>query len=131
MDVTPSKRSQVFALRQHSGLFIRQIADRLGIAKSTLGRIVNTANEDDDISIHYRGRCGRKRKTKSHDDKMIIRNSFKSPWKTSRGLQSDLATSGVFFDPSIIRRRLLASEKITRKPTKKQFLTTKMKKKRL
>ena len=62
---------------------------------------------------------------------MIIRNSVKSPWKTSKELQSDLATSGVFCDPSIIRRRLLASGKITRKPTKKQFLTTKMKKKRL
>ena len=46
MDITPSKQSQVVALRQHSGLFIRQIADRLGIAKSTLERIVNTANED-------------------------------------------------------------------------------------
>ena len=46
-------------------------------------------------------------------------------------LQSDLATLGVFVDPSIIRRRLLASKRIARKPTKKQLLTTKIKKKRL
>ena len=30
---------------------MRQIADRLGIAKSTLGRIVKAADEDGDISI--------------------------------------------------------------------------------
>ena len=72
MDVTPSKRSQVVALRQHSSLSIRQIADQLGIAKSSVGRIVKAADEDGDISIHRRRRCGRKRKTTSHDDKMII-----------------------------------------------------------
>ena len=119
MDVTPNKRSQVVALRQHSGLSIRQIANRLGIAKSTVGKIAKAADEDGDISIHCRGRCGRKRKTTSHDDKMIIRNSIKSPWKTSKELQSDLATSGVLVDPSIIRRRLLDSRRIGRKPTKK------------
>ena len=62
---------------------------------------------------------------------MIIRNSLKSPWKTSKELQSDLATAGLLVDPSIIRRRLLALKRIVRKPTKKQLLTTKMKKKRL
>ena len=109
---------------------ITQIVDRLGIAKSSVGKIVKMADEDGDISIHRHGRCGRKRKTTSHDDKMIIRNSIKIPWKTSKELQSDLATSGVLLYPSIIRRRLLASGRIARKPTKKQLLTTKMKKKR-
>ena len=60
MDVIPSKQSQVVALKQHSGLSIRQIADRLGIAKLAVGRIVKAA--DGDISIHRRGRCGKKRK---------------------------------------------------------------------
>ena len=62
MDVTSSKRSQVVALRQHSSLAIRQIADRLGIAKSTIGRIVKVADEDDGIIIHRRGKCGKKGK---------------------------------------------------------------------
>ena len=53
----------------------------------------------------------------------------KSPWKTCKELQSDLATSGVLVDPSIFLRRLLASGRIARKPTKKQLLTTKMKNK--
>ena len=95
MDVTPSKRSQVVALRQHGDLSIRQIADRFGLDKSTVGRIVKAADEDGDISIHCCGRCGRKRKNTSHDDKMIIRNSIKSPWKTSEELRSHIATSRV------------------------------------
>ena len=131
MDVTPSKLSQVVALRQHSGLSIRQTADRWGIAKSTVGRIVKATDEDGDISIYYRKRCERKRKTTSHNDKMIIRNSIKSPWKTSKESQSDLATSGVLIDPSIICKRLLASGRIARNPTKKQLLTNKIEKKRL
>ena len=101
------------------------------MAKSTVGRVMKAADENGDISIHRRRRCGRKRKTTSHDDKMIIRNSVKSPWKTNKELQSDLATSGVFLDPSIIDKRLLASGSIARKPNKKQLLTTKIKKKRL
>ena len=59
---------------------------------------------------------------------MIIRNSIKSPWKTSKELQSDLATSAVLVDPSIFRRRPLASGRIARKPIKKQLLAIKMKK---
>ena len=51
--------------------------------------------------------------------------------ETSKKLQSDLATSVVLVDPSIISRRLLASGRIARKPTKKQFSIIKMKKKRL
>ena len=62
---------------------------------------------------------------------MIVINSVKSSWKTSKESQSDLATSGVFANPLIIGRRLLASGRIARKPTKKQLLTTKMKKKKL
>ena len=122
LHVTPSKvKSQVVAVRQHSGLSIRQVTDRLGIAKSTVGRIVKAADEDDDINIHRRERCERKRKTTSHDNKMIIRNRFKSPWKTSKELQSDLATAGYLADPSIIRRRLFRQEGLQENPPKSNF----------
>ena len=46
MDVTPSKGSEVVALSQHSALSIRQIADRLGIVKSSVGRIVKATDEN-------------------------------------------------------------------------------------
>ena len=41
-----------------------------------------------DVNIHCRGRCGRKRKTIASEDKMIIRNNVKAPSKTCRELQS-------------------------------------------
>ena len=118
MSVTLSKRSQVVALRQHRGLSIKQIADQLGLAKSTVGRIVKAEDENDDFSIHRRGRCGRKRKTTSHGDKTVIRNSIKSPWKTSKELQSDLATSGVLVDCSIIAEGSLPQRRLQGNPSK-------------
>ena len=77
MDVVPSKQYQVIALRQYSSL--SKIADQLGITKLTVERILKAADEDGDICIHCCGRCGKKRKTISHYDKIIIRNSVKSP----------------------------------------------------
>ena len=65
-----------------------------------------------------------------HDNKVIIRHSVKSSWKTGKELQSNIATSGVLINRSIIQRRLLASG-LQGKVPKKQLLTTKMKKKRL
>ena len=53
------------------------------------------------------GQYGRKRKTMSRDDKMILQNSFKDPWKTSKDVQRDLATARVNVDLSTQRKRLL------------------------
>jgi len=84
-----------------------------------------------DVNICCRRRCGRKKKTTSSDDEMIIRNSVKAPWNTSRGLQSDLTVSGVILDPSTVRKRLLTAGRLARKPSKKQLLTTAIMKNRL
>ena len=51
------------------------------------------------------GRCRRKRKMTSRDDKMILRNSFEDPRKNSKDLQRDLATAGVSLDSSTVRMR--------------------------
>ena len=59
MDVIPSKRYQVVALRQHSSL--SKIADQLGITKLTVERLLKAAHEDGDICIHCCGRCGKKK----------------------------------------------------------------------
>ena len=118
MDVIPRKRSQVVALRKHTSLNVRAIGERLGIAKSIVGRIVKRAEDVSDVNIHRRGRCGRKNKATAHDDKMIIRNSVKALRKRSQELQRDLATSGVIIDSSTIRKRLLSAGRIARKPSK-------------
>jgi len=89
------------------------------------------AESANDVNIHRRGRCGRKRKTTASVVNMIIRNTVKAFWKTSRELQSDLAVSGMILDPSTIRKRFLTGVRIARKPRKKQLLTPAVMKKRL
>ena len=76
----------------------------------------------------WRGQCERKRKTISHDDKMILQNSFKDLWKTSKDLQKDLAAAGVYVDLSTVRKQLLEAGRKARSPCKKQLLTVATKK---
>lgn len=131
MDITPKKRASIVALRKHSGLSIRQISEKMNVAKSTVGDILKRNEDTGEPSTLRRGRCGRKRKTTPHDDKVIIRNSVKDPKKTSVDLLRDLSSAGVNVSSSTVRRRLLEVGRVGRKPQKKQLLTSVMKKKRL
>lgn len=131
MDITPRKRASVLALKTHASLSIRQIATKLNISRATVGRIVKRGIETGDCSVLRHGKCGRKRKTTSYDDKLIVRNSVKDPRKTSKDLQRDLAAAGVHVDSSTVRRRLLEVGRTARRPLKKQLLTDAMKRKRL
>ena len=78
-----------------------------------------------------RDQCGRKRKTTSRDDKMILQNTFKDLRNTSKDLQRNLATVGVNVDSSTVRKRLFEAGRKARSPCKMQLLTVAMKKKRL
>ena len=40
MDITPRKRAQVMALRQHTGMSIRKIENELNLSKSRVGGIL-------------------------------------------------------------------------------------------
>jgi len=131
MDVTPRKRASVVALTKHTSLSIRQIATKLNLTKSTVGRIAKRAKDTGDCSTLRHGKCGRKRKTTPHDDKIIVRNSLKDPKKTSKDLQRDLASAGVHVASSTVRKRLLEVNRPARRPVKKQLITNNMKKKRL
>ena len=131
MDLTPRKRAKIVALSKLAKKSVREIGKELGIPKSTVGRIVKRSNDNDDVTVKRRGRCGRKRKTTARDDQMIIRNSVKNPRKTSVDLKRDLSAAGVNVDSSTIRRRLIERGRLARRPKKKQLLTPIMKKKRL
>ena len=63
MDLTPRKRAKIVALSKHAKKSVREIGKELGIPKSTVGRIVKRSNDNDDVTVKRRGRCGRKRKT--------------------------------------------------------------------
>ena len=130
MDITPRKRAKVVALREHTQMTIRKIGEELNLTKSTVGRILKMREDRSDVTTsNRRGRCGRKRKTTTHDDRMILRNSLKDPKKTSKDLQRDLAMAGVDIDSSSVRKRLVQAGRIARRPRKKQLLTDVMEKK--
>lgn len=78
-------------------MLVREIASKLRLTKSTVGRIIKnevTGNQ----GVERRGRCGRKRKTNAYDDKILLRNSVKDPQKTSQDLQRDLLAAGMHID---------------------------------
>ena len=131
MDITPRKRAQiVVALRQHSNMIKRKIVEKQNMSKSNVGRILKIMDTNRDVTkTKKRGQRGRKRKTTSRDHKMILQNSFKDLRKTSKDLQRDLATTGVYVDSLTLRKRLLEVGRKARSPCKKQFLTVAMKKK--
>ena len=83
MDITPRKRASIAALRTHTKLTVRQISDKLGVPKSTVGRIVNRLNNTGDVGVLRRSKCGRKRKSTAYDDKVLLRNSVTNSRKTS------------------------------------------------
>ena len=123
------KRARIVALRQHSNITIRKIGEELNVSKSSGGRIFKMMDTSGDVTKTKRhGRRGRKRKTTSRDDKMILQRSFKELRKTSKSLQRDLATAGVNVDSSTVRKRLLEAGRKTRSPCKKQLLAVAMKK---
>jgi hypothetical protein len=75
------------------------------------------------------GKWGRKRKTTPRTDQLILRNSRLHPTMTSKDLQRDLLTSGVYFDGSTVQRRLLEVWRKAREPIKKKLLTPAVKQK--
>ena len=96
------------ALREHTHMTIRKTGDELNLTKSTVGRILKMREDRSDVTTtNRRGRYGRKRKTTTHDDGMILRNSLKDPRKTSKDLQRDLAMAGVDIDSSTLRKRIV------------------------
>ena len=110
---------------------IRKIGEELNLTKSTVGRIVKMREDRSDITnTNRRGRCGKNRKTTTHDDR-ILRNNLKDPRKTSKGLHRGLAMAGVDINSSTLRKRLVQDGRIARSTRKKQSLTDVIKKKRL
>lgn len=94
-------------------------------------RIINQKKNHGTISPQRKGHCGRKSKTSSKDDGIMLRNSKVNPQKTSLDLKKDLEASGVRISDSTVRRRLLECGRKARRPVRKQLLTEVMKKKRL
>ena len=107
MDVTYRKHASIVFFRKQANMSIRQIANKLNTAKSTVGEIVKRAEGKSNPGTLRKGRCGAKPKTTPYDDKVIIRNSVKNPKKNSKDLQRNMTSAGVNICSSTISRRLL------------------------
>ena len=80
MDITRRKKAQIDALRQHSITTIRKIEEMLNVSKSNVGQIFKMINTNCDVTkTKKRYLCGKKGKTTSLDNKLILQNTFKTP----------------------------------------------------
>lgn len=100
------------------------------MAKSTVGKIVKRFEDTSEHSTLHRGKCERKCKTTSQDDKAIIRNSVMDPKKPSKTFRA-MSSAGITVLSLTVQQSLLGVGRIARKLVHKQLLTSAMKTKRL
>ncbi|KAG5857000.1 hypothetical protein ANANG_G00013880 [Anguilla anguilla] len=83
---------------------IRDIAEKLGVSKSTVWYIVKKQERTGELSNSKRS--GRPRKTTVSDDKRILSIVKKKPFSTAEQIKNTLQDVGVDVSKSTIRRRL-------------------------
>jgi transposase len=129
-DLSKEVKAQIIALHQHTVKTTRQIAEDLGLSKSTVARIIKQYDDTGSYESH-RDNCHRPRKTNERDDRVLIRLSKENPKASSSTLAEDLdAFHGIHIDASTVRRRLLENDRPAYRPIKCQILTPDMKKRR-
>ncbi|XP_071034948.1 uncharacterized protein [Parasteatoda tepidariorum] len=121
MDISPRKRIRIVTLSQHTSMTVRDIAETVGVGKSSVSRIIHMQKNLGTVSPKRKSKCGRKRKTTPRTDQFLLRNSKMHPLKTSTDLQRDLSATGVSIDASTVRRRLNEAGRIARKPIKNSY----------
>uniref|UniRef100_A0A3B5Q0B9 Transposase n=2 Tax=Xiphophorus maculatus TaxID=8083 RepID=A0A3B5Q0B9_XIPMA len=87
---------------------IREIADMLGVAKSTVGYILRKKEFTGELGNSKRP--GRPRKTTVVDDRRILSLVKKNPFTTSTEVQNTLREVGVSVSKSTVKRRLHESK---------------------
>lgn len=129
-DITPRKRAKVEILLKHS-ITVAEIAKEIGVSKRSVYRLKQKLASNKSFSPNRVGKCGRKRKTSTRDDSLLIRECKKNRKGTSKELQGIMEQSGIQISSSTVRRRLFQAGLRACRPLKKQKLTKQMKQKRL
>lgn len=131
MDISPKKRSKIITLREHTTKTLQDIADECNVSLSSVKRILRLRKETGSVEVQRTGKCGRKKKTSTSEDRLLVRKSVANPKLSAVDLARDLKEGGKDVHVTTVRRRLLAAGLRARRPPKKQLLTAAMKKKRL
>jgi transposase len=127
VEVTPKKRAVCVALK-NEGLSYREIADRVGISKSSVDRAIQLVKETGQYSS--RKRSGRPPVTTKREDSAIRRVVQKNPFISSADIKTELPHLQA--STRTIRRRLFVKFKLpSRRAARKPLLTQLQLKKRL
>ena len=128
MDVSPRKRSRIVTLHQFTTMSQRSIAAEVGINQSSVCRIVAHLKKSGKLSPTRKGKCGRKRKMTKREERMLLSENKRRPFMTSIQHKSSLALD---VSTRTVRRVLQKNGRVSKRPVKKQLLTSEMKRKRL
>lgn len=118
-------RGRIVGMRE-TGMSIRNIAENLGISKSTVSLWLKRWEEEGNINNRPRGRPPRK--TTAEQDRLIVESAENNPMNNAVALREELQ-----LDVSVqtVRRRLHAEGIHHRTPATKQFLTARHREGRL
>jgi transposase len=74
MDITQKKQAKNFAFNEYTPMTVRDIASVVGVGKSNVSRILCEYKDSGSPSPNRKGKCGRKRKTTSRTDHLLLRS---------------------------------------------------------
>ena len=125
-DITPKKSSVIVAYAK-DGLSYSEIARKVSVSKSAVGKVIKRYNETGGVSRSVGS--GRPRITSKRLDNTIRRAAIKNPFITSNEIAASLPSP---VSARTIRRRLLVDFKLPcRRPSRKPLLTKTQRMKRL
>lgn len=133
-DISVEKKSQVAALLIEKKSSYAQIAEIVGIAKSS---VVNIAKHVDIpggstlVTPNNRQNCGKKRKTTPRTDRKIVHKALQERNAPAHCILKDLNEAGIDISLRTLRRRFKENSLVCRRPAKKPKLTNVMRKRRL
>ena len=128
MDVSPQLRTKILTLHQFTTLSQRKIAAEVGVNQSSVSRIIAHQKKNGSLTPARRGKCGRKRKLTSREERLLVQENKKLPFMTSNEHKRSL---NLKVSTRTVRRVLVRKGRISKRPYKKQLLTSQMIRKRL
>lgn len=128
MDTSPQLRTKILTLYHFTSLSQRKIAAEVGVNQSTVCRIIAHQKKSGSLTPARKGKCGRKTKITPREERLLIQENKRQPFMTSNEHKMSL---NLKVSTRTVRRVLLKNGRISKRPYKKQLLTSKMIKQRL
>ena len=123
MDTPVNQRQRIIALWRDARFSQRQIARATNIPLSTVNRICKRFEDQGNVNIQRKGRCGPRRKSTPVDDRVILRASMKNPRLNAKDIKKEVNSP---LSVHTIRRRLNEGGRKAMKPLKKPLLKPQM-----